>query len=221
MRNTLLAVGIVLMGISVSAQTRVIEYPATGARTTDALELYQVEVSDTAVVIKGDMYSRPNSWVSIASSSVLKGRQTGKMYRLIRATGIKLDNKEYMPVSCNRSFTLQFEPIDKRDKSVDFDEMLTGDNGFQINDISLEKPDQKKKIHCRIEGKVIDNPAYSRLMLMPEGTDPRVQEWISVPVRDGKFSYDLYVDKEEPYILCLERSDEWCVASDFFLFREW
>ena len=138
MRNTLLAVGIVLMGISVSAQTRVIEYPATGARTTDALELYQVEVSDTAVVIKGDMYSRPNSWVSIASSSVLKGRQTGKMYRLIRATGIKLDNKEYMPVSCNRSFTLQFEPIDKRDKSVDFDEMLTGDNGFQINDISLE-----------------------------------------------------------------------------------
>ena len=201
MRNTLLAVGIVLMGISVSAQTRVIEYPATGARTTDALELYQVEVSDTAVVIKGDMYSRPNSWVSIASSSVLKGRQTGKMYRLIRATGIKLDNKEYMPVSCNRSFTLQFEPIDKRDKSVDFDEMLTGDNGFQINDISLEKPDQKKKIHCRIEGKVIDNPAYSRLMLMPEGTDPRVQEWISVPVRDGKFSYDLYVDKEEPYIL--------------------
>ncbi|QUR42705.1 redoxin domain-containing protein [Bacteroides xylanisolvens] len=201
MKNTLLAVGVVLMGLSVSAQTRVIEYPVTGARTTDALEFYQVEISDTAVVLKGDMYSRPNSWVSIASSSVLKGRQTGKMYRLIRATGINLDNKEYMPISWNRSFTLQFESIDKRDESVDFDEMLTGNNGFQINGISLKEPEQKKKIHCRVEGQVIDNLAYSRLMLMPEGTDPRVQEWISVPVRDGKFSYDLYVDKEEPYIL--------------------
>lgn len=201
MKNTLLAVGVVLMGLSVSAQTRVIEYPVTGARTTDALEFYQVEISDTAVVLKGDMYSRPNSWVSIASSSVLKGRQTGKMYRLIRATGINLDDKEYMPISWNRSFTLQFESIDKRDESVDFDEMLTGNNGFQINGISLKEPEQKKKIHCRVEGQVIDNLAYSRLMLMPEGTDPRVQEWISVPVRDGKFSYDLYVDKEEPYIL--------------------
>lgn len=201
MKNILLAVGISMMGIYAAAQTKVIEYPVTGTRTTDALEFYQVEISDTALFLKGDMYSRPNSWISIAASSVLKGKQTGKEYRLKRATGIKLNNKEYMPSSWNRSFTLQFEPIDKRDKSVDFDEMLTGANGFQINGISLEKSEQKKKIHCHIEGKVIDNPAYSRLMLMPEGTDPRVKDWISIPVRDGKFSYDLYVDREEPYEL--------------------
>lgn len=202
MKNTLLAVwGVLMMGTSVLAQTEVIEYPVTGARTTEALEFYQVEISDTAVVIKGDMYSRPDSWVNIASSSVLKGAQTGKTYRLIRAIGIKLDNKEYMPASWNRSFTLQFEPVDKRDKSVDFDEMLTGNDGFRINGISLEKSERKKKIHCYIEGKVVDNPAYTRLMLMPEGTDPRVQEWISIPVRDGKFSYDLYSDREEPYEL--------------------
>lgn len=201
MKNILLAVGISMMGIYAAAQTRVIEYPVTGTRTTDALEFYQVEISDTALVLKGDMYSRPNSWISIAASSVLKGKQTGKEYRLIRATGIKPDNKEYMPASWNRSFTLQFEPVDKRDKSVDFDEMLTGNNGFRINGISLEKSEQKKKIHCHIEGKVINNPAYSRLMLMPEGTDPRVKDWISIPVRDGKFSYDLCVDREEPYEL--------------------
>lgn len=201
MKNILLAVGISMMGIYAAAQTKVVGYPVTGTRTTDALEFYQVEISDTALVLKGDMYSRPNSWISIAASSVLKGKQTGKEYRLKRATGIKLDNKEYMPASWNRSFTLQFEPVDKRDKSVDFDEMLTGGNGFQVNGISLENSEQKKKIHCHIEGKVIDNPAYSRLMLMPEGADPRVKDWISIPVRDGKFSYDLYVDREEPYEL--------------------
>lgn len=201
MKRILLAIGLFTVGVCVTAQTRVIDYPVTGERTTSSLEFYQVEVSDTAVILKGDMYSRPNSWVSIASSSVLKGKQTGKNYRLIRATGIKLDNEEYMPASWNRSFTLQFEPVDARDKSVDFDEMISAENGFRVNGIALEKKVQKKKVHCRIEGKVVDNPAYSRLMLMPSGTDPRAQEWISIPVRDGKFSYDLYTDGEEPYEL--------------------
>lgn len=201
MKRILLAIGLFTVGVCVTAQTRVIDYPVTGERTTSSLEFYQVEVSDTAVILKGDMYNNPNSWIRIASSSVLKGKQTGKNYRLIRATGIKLDNEEYMPASWNRSFTLQFESVDARDKSVDFDEMTSAENGFRVNGIALEKKEQKKKVHCRIEGKVVDNPAYSRLMLMPVGTDTRVQEWISIPVRDGKFSYDLYTNGEEPYEL--------------------
>ena len=52
-----------------------------GKRTTEALEFYQVTVSDTAVIVKGNMYSRPNYWVKLASSSVLKGKTTGKNYR--------------------------------------------------------------------------------------------------------------------------------------------
>lgn len=201
MKNILLTAGFAIIGIYATAQTRVIDYPVMGSRTTEALEFYQAEVSDTAVILRGDMYSRPNYWVRIASSSVLRGKETGKTYRLIRATGIKLDHEEYMPESWNRSFSLQFEPVDKRDKMVDYDEMIPEENGFKINDICLENKPINKKIHCHIEGKVVNNPAYSRLMLMPEGTDPRVREWISIPVRDGKFSYDLYTDKEEPYEL--------------------
>ena len=201
MKSILLTVGLAFIGMYATAQTRVIDYPVMGHRTTDALEFYQAEVSDTAVILRGDMYSRPNYWVRIASSSVLKGKETGKVYRLIRATGIKLDHEEYMPESWNRSFSLQFEPVDKRDRMVDYDEMIPEGNGFRVNDICLENKQINKKIHCRIEGTVANCPAYSRLMLMPEGTDPRVQGWISIPVRDGKFSYDLYTDREEPYEL--------------------
>ena len=201
MKSILLTVGLAFIGMYATAQTRVIDYPVMGQRTTDALEFYQAEVSDTAVILRGDMYSRPNYWVRIASSSVLKGKETGKVYRLIRATGIKLDHEEYMPESWNRSFSLQFEPVDKRDRMVDYDEMIPEGNGFRVNDICLENKQINKKIHCRIEGTVANCPAYSRLMLMPEGTDPRVQGWISIPVRDGKFSYDLYTDREEPYEL--------------------
>lgn len=201
MKNIILAIGFAMAGLCSTAQTRVIDYPVTGVRTTEALDFYQVEISDTAVILKGDLYSRPNTWISIASSSVLKGAKTGKNYRLIRATGITLDKKEYMPATWNRSFTLQFQPVDSLDKQVDFDEMLSNGNSLRVKGISLEKKAPKKKIHCRIEGTVIDNPAYSRLMLMPENTDTRVQEWISIPVRNGKFSYDLYTDDIEPYEL--------------------
>ena len=45
------------------------------------------------------------------------------------ATGIKLDHEEYMPESWNRSFSLQFEPVDKRDRMVDYDEMIPEGNG--------------------------------------------------------------------------------------------
>lgn len=202
MRNTLLTIAIVMGGItSITAQTQIIDYPVTGERTTESLEFYRAEVSDTAVILQGDLYSRPDTWVSIAASSALKGRETGKSYRLVRATGITLDKKEFMPASWNRPFTLQFEPVDPRDKYVDFDEMIPGENGFRINGICLQKQQIKKKIHCHIQGKVVDNVAYSRLMLMPEDSDPRVRGWISIPVRDGKFTYDLYTDKEEPYEL--------------------
>lgn len=82
MKSILLTVGLAFIGMYATAQTRVIDYPVMGQRTTDALEFYQAEVSDTAVILRGDMYSRPNYWVRIASSSVLKGKETGKVYRL-------------------------------------------------------------------------------------------------------------------------------------------
>lgn len=201
MKKLLLVIGMALPTLWGTAQTRTIDYPVKGKRTTEALEFYQVTVSDTAVIVKGNMYSRPNYWVKLASSSVLKGKTTGKNYRLVRATGIELDKEEYMPESWNRSFTLQFEPVDAKDKSVDFDELLPDGEGFVVNGIALEAQPENKKIHCRIEGKVINDVACSRMMLLPEGTDARVNEWVSIPVYDGKFSYDLYADEENAYTL--------------------
>ena len=85
-----------LMGCS---QTKVLDYPEVEYSNTKSLELYQVEMTDTALILHGDLYNRPGYWVSISSSSVLKGRTTGKTYRLVRATGIELDKQEAMPES--------------------------------------------------------------------------------------------------------------------------
>ena len=182
------------------SQTKVIDYPTIEQRNSKSLEFYQVELSDTALILHGDVYNRPGNWVRMSSSSVLKGRTTGKTYRLVRATGIELDKQETMPESWNRSFSLQFEPVDPKDKLVDFDEALAEGNGWKIEGISLEEK-EKKGMLCHIEGQVVDNPTYSRLVLVPEWTDTRSNDWISIPVRDGKFSYDLYVERPAMYEL--------------------
>ena len=198
MKRLLLAIGLLAIGVYVSAQTQVIDYPVKGKRVTESLDIYRALVSDTAVILEGNMYSRPHSWVKIASSSVLKGKNTGKLYRLVRASGIELDKEVYMPETWTQDFALQFEPVNKEDKSVDFDELLTDGSGFKINSICLEEQSPIGKIHCRIEGKT-ENPAYTRMILIPEGEDLRVNEWISIPVLDGKFSYDFYTDEINMY----------------------
>ena len=52
MKSILLTVGLAFIGMYATAQTRVIDYPVMGQRTTDALEFYQAEVSDTAVILR-------------------------------------------------------------------------------------------------------------------------------------------------------------------------
>ncbi len=56
------------------------------------------------------------------------------------------------------------------------------------------------KIHCHIEGAVPDS-TYTMMLLAPSGSDFRVVDADSIPVIDGKFAFDLYVDEVMPYDL--------------------
>ena len=56
------------------------------------------------------------------------------------------------------------------------------------------------KIHCHIEGTVADS-TYTMMLLAPSGSDFRVVDADSIPVIDGKFTFDLYVDEVMPYDL--------------------
>ena len=58
-----------------------------------------------------------------------------------------------------------------------------------------------------LKGEVIDRPNSSRLMLMKEGDDPRIQKMIYIPINNGKFEYVLNCDYEETYWLVFQ--EEW------------
>lgn len=187
--------------VACTPRTRVVEYPVAGARQTNLLEFYRAEVSDTALVLEGDVYHRPGYWVQVASSSVLRGRTTGKTYRLVDAGGFALDRKVAMPDSGHVSFRFRFEPVDPCDESVDYLETPDGDDGFVVTDIRLYQRGIGSPVRCRIEGSVSDTAACHRLALLRQGADLRVTDWISVPVRNGRFSYDLYAEREDVYEL--------------------
>ena len=59
---------------------------------------------------------------------------------------------------------------------------------------------KNNKIHCRIKGTVPDS-TYTMMLLAPSGSDFRVVDADSIPVVDGKFTFDLYVDEVMPYQL--------------------
>ena len=73
------------------------------------------------------------------------------------------------------------------------------------------------KIHCHIEGTVPDS-TYTMMLLAPSGSDFRVVDADSIPVVDGKFTFDFYVDEVSPYdIISMEehKSGSWYTCTFF------
>ena len=169
--------------------------------TNEILEIAKIEFADTATVFYFDAYhcTDKDCWFRIAEKAELRG--SNRTYNVIGSEGIELGKKMQVPESGHLSFALYFEPVDKSEKVLDF---VEGDkNGeWRITGIKLyEVPQPKKAIKCTLKGEVIDRPYSSRLMLSKEGEDMRVVQWISIPIRDGKFEYALNCDYEELYQL--------------------
>ncbi len=170
-----------------------IEYPVRGRVSDNYFEIYEAISTDTVLTLKGNIYNRPNYWVSISENCVLKGNTTGKEYRLLGVDGITLGKKEYMPENGTMEFAFHFEPVSPDEESAD----LVNDE-FTVTDIALKKSRNRSKYTCIIDG-TVEDPAYSRMILMPYGEDFRVAEFISIPVKDGKFHYELHTDEVAAY----------------------
>ena len=177
--------------------------------TSNILEISKIVFTDTATVFYFDAYHCTNQgcWFSIAERTVLQGSH--QTYKIIGCDGIELGKKVQVSESGHLDFILYFEPVNKSEKMVDFKE---GDNvgDFHIAGIKLynvKTPPSTTAIKCTLKGEVIDRPQSSRLMLSKYGQDMRTIQWISIPIRDGKFEYILNCDHEELYTLTF--SDEW------------
>lgn len=180
------------------AQNFAVDYPPYQSKNTDGIEITRIVCNDTATILYMEAYNAPDYWVRLSSNLSLRGKESGQSYPVIRSQGFELNKEIYMPTSGNVSFTLQFAPLSPKERTIDFIEG-TGEGDWQITGIDLKPEREKRKVRCHLSGRVVNSPQSSRLVLIKSGGDMRTAPWQSIPVKDGKFEYDLYTDIEEAY----------------------
>ena len=171
--------------------------------TNGILEISMIEFTDTATVFYFDAYANTSnisdSWFRISQEVILQG--SNQAYKITSCDSIELGEKIQFSESGHISFVLYFEPVDKLEKTVEFQNY-----DFRISGIKLHKQ-PATAIKCTLKGEVINRPQSCRLILLKEGENSRFNQWKSIPVRNGKFEYVLNCDDEELYQLIFYDED--------------
>lgn len=194
----------ILLLIAVSiisyADTRSIDFPYYQSHNNYVMEIRRVEAGNDTTVLIADLYSRPDAWVRINSASYLRGAKSGKVASLITTEGLTPDKETYPGSDGHISFVMKFEALDPSDDSFDF---IEGDNdgSFKIKGVSLDMPLTYGDVTCHLEG-IVSDSLVSRLIVLENSEDFRtVERFVSIPVVNGQFSYDLHTDNEVYYVL--------------------
>lgn len=196
-KNTF-AVGIAALFMTNATAQTVVDYPGS-QNHENYIEVYRTATDQEQTVFDVTVYNRPGYWIRLSSAGVLRGCQTGKTYRLVKAEGFELDKQMAMPDSGCRDFKCYFEPIDARDRTVHWidrknDTLFTALN---VRPVSYSK----EMFACRIKGTVADEHPCVRLLFYDFDQDNRVRPPLSIPVRGNRFDYTYYTDKPEVKIL--------------------
>jgi len=191
-------IGLLLFSTSNIAQIRTIEHPEYESCNTESLVISKVQIDDSETILYCDGFEEPNNWIYLTSGIYLKGK-SGKIYKFLHSEGFEMDKQVFMPASGTVSFKLYMEPLDKKETSFDFIEGKDK-NQSRILGIKTYKIKSTAHIHCLIKGEVIDRPQSNRLILTKAGGDVRISA-IYIPIRNGKFEYELNCQNREAYEL--------------------
>lgn len=177
-----------------------IDFPYYEFNNSHALDIRRVETNSDSVIVYADLYSRPDSWVSIASTAYIKGNQSGKILPIDGCEGLDLDKETFPGNSGRIPFIMKFGALAPEDDSFDFVEN-DGPGALVVKGINIDMPLTSGNVKCHLEGTVID-PTLSRMIVLESDEDFRtVSHFVSVPVTDGYFVYDFYADKDRYYTL--------------------
>lgn len=177
---------------------------APESRNTDCIMINRVAGDHSSVTLYMSAYNLPHYWIKLLPDMHLRGCVTGRRYKLLRSEGFELGKEVYMPDEGYVDFRLVFEPLDEADTRFDFFEGEEDGKDWQLLGIDL-KPVRSGKIHTRLEGTVEGGPEGQLLMLHPQdlGVVRDSYAYALVPVRNGKFTYDLYTDETKAWEMYL------------------
>ena len=122
---------------AMAQKPRIVENPNYESTNTSSIEFARIEVNKSETVVSASFWYMHNYWVKICSSCYLKGNNTGKVYKFLRADGIEMDKETFMPISNRLDIKLYFEPVGNEDTSIDFYEGAES-GSFEIYGLSLQ-----------------------------------------------------------------------------------
>ena len=166
----------------------------TPGNSLEWLSVYQITQEDSATIVSGNLYGRKGNKVTIPSDVYLRGGGSGTEYQLLQNLESPAGKTVTIPENMTLPFTLVFEPLQENDTSFD---LVCGKESVRGINLSPEK----SKYTTTISGTLIDRPNTTRLLLKAVGADVRVAPYISIPVKEGEFSYQLHTDEALVYDL--------------------
>lgn len=118
-----------------SLKAQVIYDPAFDFSNTGLYNIKKIQLSDTATTVDVGITFIPNWWTQFGKDIFLEDASTGKKYMVKGIKGTKFDQKLWTPKSGDTAVTLQFPPLDKNVKKLNYGEA----DKAQIFGISLDE----------------------------------------------------------------------------------
>lgn len=179
---------------------RVVEDPVVECNRTKSVTVARIAALRDSTVVDLELRNLPGNWVRLSSRTVLRGGTTGEESPLLRADEFPLDEKVPLNRTGLRRVRLVFGAVSRHDSTVD----LLEPDGYRIEGIRLEAVRRPAgKLRCRIEGEVVDRPQSSLLLLyaFTESGSQMSDPEALIPIREGRFTYDLDLDAPDYYQL--------------------
>ena len=114
-----------------------VDYPMYGSSNADALQITQVERTDTATIVRIHAYYIPKYWIQLSKDTHLVA-DDGTLCPVLRTEGFPLGEHFFMPENGEATFTLYFAPLPAGTRTFDFTEG-DGADSWQIKGIRLRK----------------------------------------------------------------------------------
>ena len=115
---------------------KLVHHPRKKTEKMEVLTIRQVELTDSATVLRVHARYIPNYWIRLDKATFLMSDK-GVNYPLLRSEGFKIGEQVFMPDSGEMDFTLYFAPLPKDTRWFDFSEGEHVEGGYYIEGIRL------------------------------------------------------------------------------------
>lgn len=115
---------------------KVVHHPRKKTEKMEVLTIRQVELTDSATVLRVHARYIPNYWIRLDKATFLMSDK-GVNYPLLRSEGFAIGEQVFMPDSGEMDFTLYFAPLPKDTRWFDFSEGEHVEGGYYIEGIRL------------------------------------------------------------------------------------